>query len=180
MIDGLSFLSLAATVLYSGVALSCMAAAGTAVKARQPRWNLRVWIALAGLFVLLLVLRGFGIEEWIRTVLREWLRADGSYSGRRFGQGLSISAVLLVLAAVFFWLVRSSKKVRGRRNIATMAALVSGGAMIVLIVLRTISLHMIDTLLYGPFKLNWVVDIGSSFVVLGAAAYYHRVVQARP
>jgi hypothetical protein len=40
--------------------------------------------------------------------------------------------------------------------------------------LRVISLHAIDALLYGPIKLNWVIDLGTSLIVLSAAAYYTR------
>jgi hypothetical protein len=46
--------------------------------------------------------------------------------------------------------------------------------------LRIASLHMIDALLYGPLKLNWVIDIGGSLVVLVAAIYYVQLVHTRP
>jgi hypothetical protein len=52
--------------------------------------------------------------------------------------------------------------------------------MLFLVILRVISLHMIDRLLFGPLKLNWIGDIGASLVVLGAAIYYMKLVRERP
>lgn len=181
MSASVSMFSLAATVLYAGVALSAMAAFGTATTSGQPGWNRNVWLGLAILFVVLIVLRGFALEDVVRDALRDELRSDGSYAQRRAAQGIIASVVLCVVgAAGFWWLYRISKLLRGRRNFATMGALLAGALMLFLVVLRTISLHMIDRALYGPFKLNWIVDIGTSLVVLGAAIYYIRLVRARP
>lgn len=181
MVGSISFLSLAAVAFYAVVALACMAACGTATTSAQPRWNRNVWLALAILFVVLIVLRGLGIEEWLRQYLRDLLRSGGNYEARRTLQGVIASLVLLVVAALAgWWLLRSARRMRGRRNMATVAALVAGGAMVFLVLLRLISLHMIDQALYGAFKLNWVVDIGSSVVVLIAAVAYVRLVRARP
>ena len=47
--------------------------------------------------------------------------------------------------------------------------------MIGVMVLRTISFSALDKLLYGPFKLNWVGDIGAALLVLGAAVFYLRL-----
>lgn len=53
-------------------------------------------------------------------------------------------------------------------------------AMMMLLGLRIVSLHQIDQLLYGPKKLNWLVDIGASLLAMGAAVVYIRVVIGRP
>lgn len=180
MAGGISALSLTAAVLYVGVALACMAACGVAASRRQPIWNRKVWLALALLFLLLFVLRGFALEEAIRTALRNELRTDGLYDGRRSVQGIIAAALILLFgAAGSFLFLRAVRSVRGRRNTATMAALAAGGAMIFLVLLRIVSLHMIDRALYA-FKFNWVIDIGTTMVVLGGAIYYIRLVTARP
>lgn len=181
MPNDVTIFSLAATVLYAGVALAAMAACGTAATTGQTRSNRRIWAALAVLFVVLIILRGFGIEEAIRDGLRSLMRSDGSYAERRAVQGIAVSVVLAAVAALGFgWLYRATRTVRGRRNVACMVALAAGAAMTFLVVLRVVSLHAIDQLLYGAFKLNWIGDIGSSLVVLGAAIYYMRLVRARP
>jgi len=66
---------------------------------------------------------------------------------------------------------------RGRRNVARLAAVLAACAMLFLMALRAISLHPIDALLYGPLKLNWIVDLGASFLVLGSAIHYTRIVR---
>lgn len=181
MASNVSLFSLLAVAFYVVVALAAMTAAGTASKAAQPRWNRNVWLALAALFVVLVVWRGFGLEELVKDALRTELRNDGTYADRRRLQGIIASVVLaLVFAAGSWWLYRATRSLSGRRNIATFAGLLAGAAMLFLVALRLISLHMIDRALYGPFKLNWIVDIGASAAVLAAAVYYVRLVRKRP
>lgn len=181
MAGSITYLSLAAIGLYALVSLACMAACGTAAKLGQATWNRNAWLGLAALFVVLIALRGLGVEDMIRDAMRTELRSDGSYDTRRFGQGIVVSIVLAVVSvAGMFWGYRLSRRSRGRRNQTTLAALAAGGVMVFLVVLRVISLHMIDRLLFGPLKLNWIGDIGASLVVLGAAIYYMKLVRERP
>ena len=181
MTGNMPYLSLAAAALYALVALAAMVACGTAAKNGQPGWNRNVWFALAMMFVALVVWRGLGIEDALREWMRGQLRAEGSYSGRYLVQGIIVSIVAAMALFGGLWAARrSAGLLRGRRNIATVAALAAGAAMAVLIALRLISLHLIDGALYGPLKLNWFGDIGSSLAVLIAAIYYVRLVRARP
>ena len=76
-------------------------------------------------------------------------------------------------------LQRWARNLRGRRNVARLAGVLAAAAMVCLMALRIASLHMIDALLYGPSKLNWVIDIGVCLVVLVAAIYYVQLVRAR-
>lgn len=181
MPESLSILSVAAAAVYAVVAVTCVIGTGTAVTNRQPIWHRNAWVALALLFIVLLCMRGLGIEEWARGILREGLRSDGAYAERRGVQGMVVAAVLAsVGAAGGWWFYRASQRLRGRRNVAVMVALASGAAMIFLVLLRLISLHAVDSLLYGPLKLNWVGDIGSCLIVVFAAIYYVKLVRARP
>lgn len=179
--SSLSIFGLLAIALYAVVALCCMAACGTAATSGQPPWNRKTWAVLGLLFVLLIVLRGFGVEELVRDAMRDALRGGGNYAERRSAQGIIASVALAAVgAAGFWWLYKVTRNLRGRRNIASVVALASGGLMVFLVLLRMISLHIIDRALYGPLKLNWIGDIGTSLVVLAAAIYYLRLVRARP
>ena len=45
--------------------------------------------------------------------------------------------------------------------------------------LRLISLSPVDALLYGPIKLNWIVDLGLGLSVVVSALAYVRIVGSR-
>ncbi|MFN3990788.1 MAG: hypothetical protein ACK4IS_11070 [Erythrobacter sp.] len=170
-----SILSISAAGLYCLVALACLAAGLGARAAPANRQHLRVWIALAVMFLVLATMRSLGIEEWLRDELRTALRAQGSYQSRRDVQR-PIAAGFVVLVAVFAlsWLLLRRPAARARRNMPLLLAGAAAGGMLLLVGLRLISLHQIDVLLYGPLKLNWFADLGASLVVLGAALVYAR------
>lgn len=181
MVGDISLLSWLAAALYFAVVLSCAAASFTAVKFRQPRWNRNVWLTMVLLFGVLIAMRTYGVEDFLRESLRDILRGGSYYALRRGIQSVAVSSVLAVSGAIgAWWFYRVCQTIRGRRNLASIAALAGGAAMTFLLVVRVISLHRIDGLLYGPLKLNWVGDIGTSLIVLCAAAYYTKLVMARP
>lgn len=174
-------LSMAAAGLYAAVFASCGFAAATASMKHQPRWHLLGWTFLAGLFVLLVISRLSGFEAELSSSLKSWARSSGDYGNRRSMQGLVVSGFVIVIAlAAFAGLYRATRTMRGRRNYALAAALGAGFAMTALVLLRIISLHMIDRILYGPLKLNWFADIGSALLVLGGALFYVSLVRSRP
>lgn len=181
MDEGISVLSLVASLYYLLVVIACAMAASTAVTRGQPTWHKSGWLGLAVLFALLMAMRGLGLEEWLRDTVRGTMRSDGSYEGRREFQSILVAIVLVVTSVVgFWWLYRVTRGIRGRRNVALVVALASGGAMAFLVLLRLVSLHAIDRVLYGPFKLNWFGDLGTSSVVVLAALFYAQLVRARP
>lgn len=128
---------------------------------------------IAALFSILVASRLFNIEETLRADLRSWLRSADMIDNRRVVQGWIIAACIAGFAGLgllaTYW---TKRQISGRRNIAVAIAAGGSGIMVVTIALRTISLHAMDRLLYGPLKLNWVGDIGASVAVLCAAAYY--------
>jgi hypothetical protein len=174
----ISLLSLVASYLYGAVTLSCCWALAAAFTTRQQRWHIFAWTALTGLFVLLMVMRFYDVEEVLRSTLREAMRAQQSYDSRREFQR-PLVALLVAVAGLggFAWIALTIRAMRGRRNLATAFAVSCGGAMLLLVTLRIVSLHPIDRLLYGPVKLNWVADIGLSLAVLCTALIYAGIVR---
>jgi len=176
-----SLLAVAASGFYLLVLLACTAAAIVAGQNRQQPSHTRWWLLLAVFFAVLIVLRMLAVEELVRDHIRDTLRASGSYRERRSIQGPIVVSILFIAAgAGSVLLYRWGRSLRGRRNVMVFAAILASLAMSFLIVLRLTSLHAIDALLYGALKLNWVVDLGSSLVVLLAALGYIRLVRARP
>lgn len=163
------------------VLATCLMAAAAASRHRQPDPHLRAWTVLALAFGALTLLRLGGIEELLRDFFRAELRLEGAYAERRTYQRWFALATMTAVGALFTWgLIRQWGAVRGRRNMALFAAWASIAMMILLLGLRIVSLHQIDVLLYGPVKLNWIIDIGASLTVLAAAAVYIRLVTQRP
>ena len=141
----------------------------------------RTWLLVAVLFAVLIALRLAGVEEWVRAILRASLKAAGEYSDRRKLQGPLVAAILLgaaagALALTYF----ATRNFRGRRNLARLAAILASWVMLLLIAVRLTSFSAVDAVLFGPVKLNWVIDLGASLIVMLAAIYYVRLVRARP
>lgn len=179
--DGPSLLSLSAACFYSIVFIASLLAAGTASQRRQPPRHWSAWVVIAVVFALLAIIRVAGIEELLRDMLREALRADSAYADRRAIQRpLAAAALVAITALAGFMLWRQARGKKGRRNVALLVANGSALVMALLLALRIISLHQVDSLLYGPLKLNWMIDLGASALVLASAAYYVRLVRQRP
>lgn len=176
-----SVLSLAAASVYALVVLACMTAAVTSSRTRQPAGHWRGWVLLAALFAVLIVLRLVAAEEWFRATVRASLRASGEYGERRSVQAPLVAALLMMFGVGALGLLyRATRGLQGRRNVVRLVANIAGGVMVALLVVRIASLHIIDQLLYGPLKLNWVLDIGACLVVAGAAFQYVKIVRERP
>lgn len=178
MISGPSLLSLAACSLYAIVAVACFIAAATARRFWQVPGHGRTWLLLALFFGVLIALRLVNAEDWLRAVLRDYFRESGYYAERRSFQA-PLVAVILAIAGVgaMLLLPQWARNLQGCQDVARIAGVYAACAMVCLIALRLASLHMVDALLYGPVKLNWVIDVGASLVVLFAAISY--VVRAR-
>ncbi|MEQ8409970.1 MAG: hypothetical protein RIB52_00305 [Erythrobacter sp.] len=144
----------------------------------QQTWHRHVWLLLAVLFGALIVMRMFGLEEIIRDGLRTLLRGEGSYQQRQAIQRPLVSFILVLFTALLSFLAfRFLRQIRGRRNYASAAGAGAGLAMILLLLLRITSLHVVDKVLYGPFRFNWIADVGITLVALGAAARYVMILR---
>lgn len=171
---------LIAVVLYGAAAMLALRAwsvtRGQSGLRHVPDWHGKVWLFAAALFAVCAVSRLLGIEEGWRNALRNELQVERIYAVRREYQAVLASAiiVLVALAAVgASWLARRHGLTR-QRGFARDAAWagVACGTMIVLIALRMVSLHMLDSLLYRGPRLNWVLDIGSTVAVIALAWRY--------
>lgn len=165
--------NLSAAAIYLGVLLSCLLAAVVAVKQRRSPWHWRIWFAIAALFGLLAMMRWLALEDLVRDQLRA-ASVDGAvYDQRRnFQRPIAASAIAIAGALVLLIPMRFAKSFRSRRELAVFGASASAVAMVFLLAIRLISLHQIDALLYGPLKLNWIIDLGASLLVAAAAVVY--------
>lgn len=175
-----SMLSLITAAFYCLVAFACLLTMASASFRRQSHWHVHSWSALALLFAVLAAMRVFAIEDLLREELRLVLQAEGLYEDRRVLQGPVFAALFITSAAIGgLWTFHVSRTIRGRRNIAAMIAIASGCTLVFLLTLRILSLHSVDQLLYGPLKLNWIIDLGASATVLASGFIYWRIVTGR-
>ncbi|MEM7665222.1 MAG: hypothetical protein AAF250_05150 [Pseudomonadota bacterium] len=172
-----STLSLIAAGAYLLVTAICLAAMLTAKSRNQHQSHWKGWLVIALFFAVLVVLRLLNLEEIWRYEMRDWARSHGAYGDRQGLQiPLTIGIILLAGLGAIVWILRKFRGTRGRRNIALVAAQLGAMALLVLMALRMISFSTLDKLLYGPLKLNWVGDLGSTALVAGCALYYIYVV----
>lgn len=172
--------SLAAACFYVVVALAALLARSRAILQRQTAWHAQVWVIVAVLFLALALIRCFALEEWLRTDLRAVLLDRAAYDQREAIQkplvAISFVAAASLAAATVYSVVQ---RVKGPRSVVSIAALACTGGMIFLLAIRLISLHSVDTLLYGPLKLNWIIDLGLSGAVIVLALWYRGLVKSQ-
>lgn len=176
----ISIFSLVAIVLYLAVAYACSRAARVAKIARRPETERRRWLAFTTFFGALAAFRASNLEEAIRSALREQLIVHGEYFERWSLQAPVAAAALVLLAAGIgaLFLVHPAQRGRGRLAASIFVADLAVAAQVGLVMLRVISLHAVDALLYRGPHLNWLVDCGATFAVAYAALRYRNLLRA--
>lgn len=178
-----SVLSLSAAGFYMVVLLASVAASQHARPPRKPSWHFRTWIGLAACFALLSVFRLLNVEEVARVEMRNFIRLLFAYEERRDWQAAVLAVVAAISVLSIIPIARNTARFR-RSRAATLLlmAVVAAMGMLFLILIRLVSLHSIDVLLYA-YKLNWIFDLGLSLVVLVSAVLYtleSRLVARKP
>lgn len=130
----------------------------------------KVWLFAAVAFAGFGVLGLSGLETALQDALRNQLLLDGDYAVRREFQTPATVVALLAIAASFglvFWRLHSEPQQQrfAPHRVAILAVMAIAGVS----VLRLISLHAVDALLYGPLKLNWAVELGAPVFAIAAS-----------
>lgn len=173
----ITFMSTLGAGLYAITALLAGLAAVRAWYLRLPPSHLASWLAAAGTFALLLVVRLLAVEERGREVAREWFIAHGRYEERWAWQPAVTSLIIVAAAVALVWLVwrnwpgAKAPLPEKAHRLARLALL----GFVPLYALRLVSYHVFDQILYaGPLRLNWVIDGGLTLAVAaGAVIYLH-------
>ncbi len=176
MAPELTWLSMIAAAVYALVALACLLAAFSVGKAGVHSRHRRNWLLIAAFFAFLFFLRGLLIEDMAESLIRSALQSGGLYSSRRGLQALTaIVMIAAVLTGFSVWLFKRLRQARGRRGKAVLVAQCASIGMVLLVLVRLVSFHPIDALLYGPLKLNWIADLGLALIVTTSALYHRNV-----
>lgn len=173
-------LGLAAAALYAVTAMLALLAAMKAKPA--PVWHRTVWLVAAGLFTACALSRLFGLEEGLRLLLRGELRDEHIYSARREYQSVIASVIIVVASLAAFvgaaTVFRSGVLKSGGLSRIALAAGFACATMALLILVRVVSLHALDVLIYRGPRLNWIVDIGTT-VAVGTLAWLYAARMGR-
>lgn len=131
----------------------------------------RLWRRIAALVALLALWRLLGARGWLIEWLRGWSHAAALYDQRRLMQ---VPVLYLALGGLYLaWRRWGGSLRRGRATTAWVAAMAMAG----LAIIRTISLHGTDAILYypiGPLHLHHIVDIALTITV-GACSLLARL-----
>jgi hypothetical protein len=162
--------SLLCALIYLIVAAAALPLAlGWAPSGSSPA-NRQKWLWVALIFVGLAAWRlGLG-EIRVQEQVRAFTRRDGIYEDRHPGQAVAtLAAVALVMFAAWKislgWLATNARRALG-----------AAAALVLYSLVRLISLHAVDAVIYRPgrFHLNYVIDLGLTVICLGFCVLEYR------
>lgn len=155
---------------YALAAALCWRAAMVSGSSNAPhhRSALRLWIALAGLFVVLAINKQLDLQSWFTSIGRAMARSEGWYEYRRAVQTIfviALAALGLIALLVLAWLTRTTWRTTGLAVIGT-------AFILTFIVIRAASFHHFDDLLGWTFfgmRMNWIFELSGIACVAFAA-----------
>ena len=137
------------------------------------------WVGLALLLAALGVNKQLDLQSLLTQFAKDLAHAQGWYEERRRVQVAFIAGISVVFsiatAGGMWWLRAHLKRLR--------LALVGMAFLLTFVVVRAASFHDVDVLLYratGPFKLNWLFELGGiACIAINAWSEAREVRQAR-
>lgn len=127
------------------------------------------WIIIAALFMLLSVNKQLDIQTLMTELAREWAKADGWYSQRRYYQKL----FLLGLACLLAMVLSAAAHIVRQRPLPLRAALLGLTLTCSFVLMRAASFHHIDRWLgqsVSGLRWNWMLELGGIGTVAAAAS----------
>ena len=175
-----STLSLVAALIYLASALACLVANATDTGrpggSRAPGF----WFLAALVLTGPAIARIFAIEALVLNELRLLFRAHNLTDVRQsFQIPLVFASIALALATVYLAVRHDWRTIAECRSRAVVLAKIALIGLLGLNLIRVISLHATDLLLYNEFggvlRLNWILDIGFVGLIAMAALWFRRL-----
>lgn len=168
-----SLLSQIAASAYVLVGIMCFCASAAAMRFPRSAWHWRAWALVGVIFLLFALMRFFSVEEVLRDELRSSLHAQSSYGERGNVQRAFLAGFLVICSfPIIYFIISKEKNLKFLGSATINLAVLSCSLMIILMIIRTISWHDIDKILYGPLKINWFLDLGLTCATLCFAVIY--------
>ncbi|WP_260926836.1 hypothetical protein [Novosphingobium sp. 9] len=141
------------------------------------------WWLMIGLFVVMICMRLFNVEQNFSDTMRGIARADQVYSERRDLQTPLVLLIIAVTTGASCWILYKTSKRRAAMHPAALmilASRIAAVAEILLVTLRMISLHGVDALLYhgGILRPNYLIDLAACLTIAGTAWKYRQILSA--
>lgn len=157
---------------YFSVAALCYRAAAVCWQNEGVRRSsCRVWIAIAGILVLLGVNKQLDLHVWLNAFGRQLAEAEGWYQNRGLAQGVFFGGVVVVVIAACAMLIGLG---RGQLR-AVSGALLGVAALAAFLLIRAISFDVIDLRTYiGGFKLHEILEVLGILLIGVSAVVYSR------
>ena len=167
-------LNLLGSAIYLAVVLACLFALFAAMRWRGSGGDARSWLLSAVFFAAMAASRYFELEDVAQAQLRSLISQGGLYGSRWLLQApfvlLTLAGGALIAGRMF---ARWRRARRSRTSLSVLAAQVGVAGYALLVLIRVISLHATDWVLYsGPIHPNWLIDGGLAALVGAAASYY--------
>lgn len=176
----MSWISIVAIAIYAFAALLCARASLAAGNVKRLKPDRYSWAGCSAFFMALIIVRVIDLENRIRDSLRMHFRQGGLYDDRWQMQAILASCILVIGAAILAVFLRGwFRRTPSRRQILANLGVLAMFGFVSLFALRLTSLHAIDALLYGPLKLNWVIDLSLTVLAAGAAVFYTTHIRDR-
>jgi hypothetical protein len=142
-----------------------------AASVRAPtRRSRRHWRFITTFIIALIPWRLFQMEEVVRETLRAVLVTEELYSTRAYLQAPAAAGLIALGAIAVGAYVARAKSRPWQLSLSGLAI----GAMLSLMVIRLVSLHMLDRLIYasiGPFRLHYFVESALLVAIIWAATH---------
>lgn len=173
--SSLIFIQWLTIAAYLGIAWLCGVGARNISKTRpnSPKAHKNLWLGLSFLFILLAVNKQFKFLSWITEKGRQMAWQQEWYIVR---ESVQIPFMLSVLGLILITLLLIS--IRFRHNIRQYGLLLlSSFFLLGFVVIRAISIHAVDWVLYHPiagFQINWVIELGGILLVASAVIILFR------
>ncbi|MGZ3411376.1 MAG: hypothetical protein ACXWJW_02990 [Xanthobacteraceae bacterium] len=162
-------------VFYFAAALNCWLVLRRLreVSGRQDSREARAWAAIALLFILLGISKELDLQAALTEFGRMTAVTEGWYRQRRPVQAAFVVFIIMACAILIFVLLKWAR----RAHTATSLALAGATFVLAFVLIRAVSFHDIDRVIFTRFLLarwNWIIEMGGIAIVLIASEWRKR------
>jgi hypothetical protein len=128
------------------------------------------WHVTSALCLTLAAFKAFAIQQLAGGWIRQVLRAQGWYAGRRPVQAAAIYIVVSLTVLGMLWLTRGRRRQRLHETDSNLVGLIAVLLLASFVLIRGISLHYVDEVLYRLPGLGALMNVAIELLLIGVLA----------